>query len=227
MAGITGTKDYSKFKIIEGNRSINSTHLSNLTMSILKKNMLNQNPIICNEKFEIVDGQHRFEVARNNKLEIFYLILEGAHIDEVVQLNSTNRMWHAMDYIDSYVTRGFKPYIWLKEFLADYKLSIENVNQFMYSNDNDSTRLRVKRGLFNPTEEQKERAMKRADIYWDIKPYIKNRGRLPHGFMKALIDTMDAGYGKKLVENIQKRGIPFYAEYSFKDAKIQVESLLK
>lgn len=56
------TKDYSKFKHLEGNRNIVKPHLKRLKASMEKNYLFS--PILINEKHEIIDGQHRFEVCK-------------------------------------------------------------------------------------------------------------------------------------------------------------------
>ena len=57
------TNDYNMFKNIEGNRNINKIHLKRLKQSIQEKHIMV--PIIVNGKYEIIDGQHRFQSAKD------------------------------------------------------------------------------------------------------------------------------------------------------------------
>ena len=66
------TTDYSMFQTLEGNRNLNKLHLKRLKNSFQKKYLLS--PIIVNEKFEIIDGQHRFEAGKQLGLPINFLI---------------------------------------------------------------------------------------------------------------------------------------------------------
>lgn len=53
------TKDYMRFKRIKGNRKLYPGHVEYLRQVLLDKpDMLSYNPILVNERFEIIDGQH-------------------------------------------------------------------------------------------------------------------------------------------------------------------------
>ena len=60
------TTDYFLFKPIEGNRHKNLLHLSRLKKSISANYLFTV--IIVNEKYEIIDGQHRFQCIKDLKL---------------------------------------------------------------------------------------------------------------------------------------------------------------
>ena len=59
------TKDLSIFKIIDGNRIPNLSHIRRISGSI-KQNGVLMNPIIVNKSFEVIDGQHRLAAAKDS-----------------------------------------------------------------------------------------------------------------------------------------------------------------
>jgi ParB-like chromosome segregation protein Spo0J len=61
------TKQYTKFNILDHNRELNNTNLKKIEESILEKGL--QVPIIIDENYNIIDGQHRFYVLQKNKME--------------------------------------------------------------------------------------------------------------------------------------------------------------
>lgn len=93
------TDDYKKFKIIDGNRPID--HAKKIIESIKEIGMLWQ-PILVNERFEIVDGQGRFLAMKTLKLPIIYIKQDGLTIREVRYLNKNATNWKVDDYIHSY-----------------------------------------------------------------------------------------------------------------------------
>ena len=60
---IHSTNDLSVFKILEGNRNINLANVERLVKSIEENGFL-QMPIIVNENYEVIDGQHRLMAAK-------------------------------------------------------------------------------------------------------------------------------------------------------------------
>lgn len=95
------TDDYGKFKIIDGNRPID--HAKKIIESIKEIGMLWQ-PILVNERFEIVDGQGRFLAMKTLKLPVIYIKQDGLTIREVRYLNKNATNWKVEDYIHSYAT---------------------------------------------------------------------------------------------------------------------------
>lgn len=126
MIKIEKTTNYGKFKSIRGNREINRVHLNKLCNSILENNLLEANPIIVNEKFQVLDGQHRLLAAEKLGLPIYYVLTpNGAgSIAEVQMLNSNLRVWSMLNYLNSYVARGNSDYVELQNFTNNTGLSL-------------------------------------------------------------------------------------------------------
>ena len=112
------TKDYSLFKILNGNRDVNELHLRRLKESI-KKNHLTT-IIMVNEKFEIIDGQHRFLVCQELKLPINYIVSKDYGLNEVQILNANMKNWSTNDYVNGYCDLGYEQYIIYRDFVANY-----------------------------------------------------------------------------------------------------------
>lgn len=108
------TTDYSMFQTLEGNRQLNKLHLRRLKNSFQKKYLLS--PIIVNEKFEIIDGQHRFEAGKQLGLPINFLIAPNYGIKEVQILNENSSNWLKEDYLNAYCDLGYPEYLKFREF---------------------------------------------------------------------------------------------------------------
>ena len=115
------TKDYSLFKTLSANRAVNKIHLARLKES-MKKNYLTT-ILTVNEKFEIIDGQHRFLVCKELNLPINYILSKNYGLNEVQILNANMKNWHPNDYISGYCDLGYQDYIIFREFAANYGLS--------------------------------------------------------------------------------------------------------
>ncbi len=121
---IQKTSNHGMFLSIEGNRTLNESHIKNLIDSIRVKNLLEQNPIIVNHKYEVIDGQHRLEATTRLGIPVFYVIVaEEGSLDTIHQLNTNVRRWTQQDYLDSYITKGLKDYQMLKDFMKHYQLN--------------------------------------------------------------------------------------------------------
>jgi len=112
------TKDYSLFKSIDGNRNLNLLHLNRLRKSMSEKYLYTI--LMVNDKYEIIDGQHRFEVIKELGLPLHYIICEKYGLPEVHILNATQKTWNADDYLEGYCKLGNPDYIKYKIFKNKY-----------------------------------------------------------------------------------------------------------
>lgn len=114
------TTDYFLFKPIEGNRNKNLLHINRLKKSMADNYLFTV--IIVNEKYEIIDGQHRFDVIQDLKLPLNYIVCKGYGLNEVHILNQNSKTWNADDYLDGYCNLGYKDYIKYSEFKTNYDI---------------------------------------------------------------------------------------------------------
>ena len=112
------TTDYDLFKFIDGNRSINPKQLSRLKKSIAEDYI--QVPIIVNEKYQIIDGQHRYHVLQSLEKPIYFIKVDGLGMPEVHRLNTINKNWTLDDYMNSYCNKGLPEYIQYRDFKNRY-----------------------------------------------------------------------------------------------------------
>lgn len=115
---VNETTDYSMFKTLQGNRAVNKLHVKRLIDSFNKNYLLS--PIIVNEKFEIIDGQHRFEAAKQCKLPVRFISIKGYGLKEVQVLNENMKNWKKEDYLNAYCDLGYPEYLKFKKFMLDY-----------------------------------------------------------------------------------------------------------
>ena len=113
VATVYRTTDYGMFKNLEGNRDISMQRVSMVRESINAVGYV-LNPIIVNERMEVIDGQCRLAVLKEMKKPVDYVVAEGAGFAECVQLNKALSKWRLTDYIKGYAERGNESYKWLK-----------------------------------------------------------------------------------------------------------------
>tara|TARA_R110000803_G_scaffold196198_1_gene259477 strand:+ start:99 stop:887 length:789 start_codon:yes stop_codon:yes gene_type:complete len=114
------TNDLSMFSEVEGNRPPNPQHIRRLSDSI-KTNGLLCNPILVNEKMQIIDGQHRLLAAKDSNSDIYYIILKGYSLKEVHALNLNQKNWGKKDFMNGYADMGVESYIKLRGFTRNHK----------------------------------------------------------------------------------------------------------
>ena len=114
------TNDYSLFSKLDGNRNVNKAHLNRLKKSIEEESLCV--PIIVNQKYEIIDGQHRFSCWESLGLPIYYVINDGYGLKQVQRINANTMNWKLKDYAESFCDLGNKNYCKYKEFKNKYNL---------------------------------------------------------------------------------------------------------
>lgn len=114
------TTDYFLFKSIEGNRNKNLLHINRLKKSMSENYLFTI--IIVNEKYEIIDGQHRFDVIKELKFPLHYIVCKGYGLNEVHILNQNSKTWNADDYTTGYCNLGYDDYIKYAQFKEKYNL---------------------------------------------------------------------------------------------------------
>lgn len=115
---VNSTNDYSKFKTLQGNRNVNRLHVRRLRESFKDDYLLS--PIIVNQNFEIIDGQHRFEAAKELNLPINFIICNNYSLKEVQLLNANMKNWKKQDYLNAYCDLGYPEYLKFKEFMMQF-----------------------------------------------------------------------------------------------------------
>ena len=108
------TNDYKMFSKMSGNRDINIAHKNRLKKSIEEESLCV--PIIVNEKFQIIDGQTRYECWKELKKPVFYTKVNGYGLSQVQRLNSNIRNWSLKDFTDCYCDLGNEQYIKYRAF---------------------------------------------------------------------------------------------------------------
>ena len=69
------TNDYDIFQHIDGNRTVNQLHLKRLKDSINEEYI--PVPIVVNNRYQIIDGQHRFEAVKEMKKPVYFIKIQG------------------------------------------------------------------------------------------------------------------------------------------------------
>lgn len=159
------TKNYEMFSTIGGNRPKNQLHLSRLKKSM--EEQLLMSPIIVNEKYQVIDGQHRLQVSSELNLPVRYIVCDGYGLSEVHRLNENSKNWQMRDFIDGYAELGNKEYIYLLDFMERNDIGL-SASLALLSNDSGHKTKSVKDGTF------KVEYKKRGDIVADWVNIIKN-----------------------------------------------------
>lgn len=118
------TKDYEKFNVFSYNRPIDIKHVNALKASFKAHPDLFLHPIVVNPEFEIVDGQHRFEAAKQLGLEIWYVIDESYVPEKLQVVNNVQIEWSLQDYINYWAAQGHEEYQKINQFCKENNVGL-------------------------------------------------------------------------------------------------------
>ena len=131
MDEIKKTKDYSIFKISQNNRNISEEQVARMVKSIQTLNLLHLCPILVNDRYEIVDGQHRFCAAKVLGLEVYYKVDDKLSLEATILMNANQTAWKASDFVECYAKAGSVDYLSLIELSKKYKLNYNAILSFL------------------------------------------------------------------------------------------------
>ena len=183
---VKATKNLDQFVIADWNRAIKPQRVNGIKKSIMNYGYI-PNPIIVNEKKEVIDGQGRLIACKELNLPIYYMQIKGIGGQECIAMNCYQKQWTGRDYIDFYATLKNSNYVRLQKLLEAYKLPEKIVIYCADSSLGKSLTTKIKEGEFVLTNEGYNQAIKVLNFIAPLKPLIdKAHGRITE-FMKALI----------------------------------------
>lgn len=210
------TWDYDMFKTLDGNRDVNNGRVLKTIESIEKYGWLT-NPILVNEKFEVIDGQGRLEALRRLNLPVEFIIEPGIGRKECQGLNHFQKNWSLDDYVNSFVTDGNENYIWLRKMLKKYKKLPKAViySIAVYKCDSAATRYyneKLENGLFEISETEKkivDDALFYLDRFADTVKYIGGRADRFYSAILFLykLDSIDNDRLCRVINNSRYDGL--------------------
>ena len=164
--------NYKKFTLLDGNRLVKASHVRKIISSMTERYI--QNPIITNERLEIIDGQHRFLAMKELGKPIPYIKTPGLDIDDVIRLNTNAINWGLNDYLDSFVDRGYEHYITFKTLKDKYKFGNRECFILLHEeSDPKSVAPKFKKGDYSISDSALERATYLAESLLKIQPFYK------------------------------------------------------
>jgi hypothetical protein len=118
------TKDYDRFIRMNGNRKLNKAKIKRIETDIENGlDVLKYCPVIVAEKdgkLEIIDGQHRFAVAKDLGSHVWYVVAEELSLMEIAKVNSNTEKWKNADFIHCYASQGNVHYQQVQQFMEKY-----------------------------------------------------------------------------------------------------------
>lgn len=192
------TKDYSIFRRLVGNRDIPESRISKIVASIQEIGWV-RNPIVVNEKMEVIDGQGRLTALQRLGMPVEYIIANGASTKECIYMNMNMVNWKLPDFIKSYAEQGNANYQRLLTLMEKYAGGNLDIISTALHRVSKSKHRDIKEGILQVTEEQYLAAIPRLEYIQPILEKI-NEKKLP-GSVTTLMQTLIYYYDYEEVDN--------------------------
>lgn len=222
------TKDYTKFSFLIDNRQTARTHINRLKNAIRKNpGVLEVQPILVNEKMEIIDGQHRFVAASEMNIPIHYSVVEGLDITTARDMNILQRRWTVDDYAISYAKAGKEDYALFNKYRAEYPhFGTYLLMVVLSKTDSGSATSQFRNGTFTIGREI-------DDIDWILSKLTEVREATGHevpiskSFASAFIQAVDNSdfIYEDFIMNLKKHPEMFHRTPIVKDALRMIEDI--
>ncbi len=224
---IYSTADYKRFKFIDGNRFVSEKKVENLIKIINDGlDILKYAPIIVDNDYNIIDGQHRYHVCLKLKRSVCYIIAPSKNVSEIAKINTAMDKWKLTDYLDSYVTIMNPDYMELEQFMEKYGFSI-GVSLALLGRgkaaDGGTMLARFKNGYFKIKD--RDEANRIAGLLMDYKKYTELFSQRP--FVRAINQLiLHENYDhKKMMEKLAQSKIVLEKKQTPKDYVMQLEKI--
>lgn len=152
---IKSTTEYDMFKDIMSNREVDRKHVRQLVRAIEKTNLLHLNPIIVNSNMEVVDGQHRLQAAEELQVPIYYVIDDTIDKSHIAGLNSNQKNWSMLDYVNYFAVERRPEYLQLSDIINRYPYMPVSTILLLSSADGGRNRLGFKEGRIDMSQYQR------------------------------------------------------------------------
>lgn len=121
---LQSTKEYSRFELCQFNRNIQKTKY--LKESMQKHGYIAAYPIHCERgvgnRLRIKAGHHRFEVAQELGLAVYFVISEDSA--GIAELEWATNKWTIQNYMESYSRCGLPDYVKVAEYVERTQIPI-------------------------------------------------------------------------------------------------------
>ena len=222
---IHASTNYKQFKLLGANREIREGHLAVLDKAFEENgNITRVSPIIVNENFEVIDGQHRLKVCERRGIPVFYVVTPGLNVSDARKMNILHRRWEPIDYARSYAVSdpNYRMYLELQEeYGTQHQLLLIANNGGLRG---DGLHAKFRAGEFVIQDLDKTRKI--LDLWATVRK-IMPKATAPTFYMALSQARLAKGFKeKRLFSHLEMYGPQLYQQlYSMEDNLRQVEMI--
>lgn len=138
---VNSTDNYDQFTFLHNNRETHAPHIEALKDAFVAfGNLTVAQPILVNERMEVIDGQHRLVACRELHQPVYYTVVPGLNVEDARQMNLLHRGWGTDDFAHSYASSGitaYQQYLELREQFPKFPHS--TILVYLYGEGKNST----------------------------------------------------------------------------------------
>ena len=185
------TTAYDQFTFLKSNRAIDENHVYKL-VKLIKADGHQKEPVIVNEKLEVISGQHRIKACEKLAMRVTYIIVPGLTIKDAREMNNSQKPWSFMDHLRCYghsSHHNYQAYKQVASLLDEYKcvnnngISLSNaVALVLLTKDYVAAYSKFKLGTF--VVEDYEFARKQASYLAEIRSSHTRKVKFAVGWLK-------------------------------------------
>ena len=199
-----GTKLYSKFTFISGNRGVSEAHIDKLVAMITAdEDWLIFNPITVDSNLRVLDGQHRLMAAQKANAHIWYNIRSRkTSLEVVARINDCQKSWKPDDFVFMYLTLGNVHYKAFWEFYKGYGLSA-STGLILFGGQSMRS---LRDGALKVVDILKAEEM--ADALMDVKKYVSfaDYNRFASAFVRVF-ENKEYNHNRMLTKLRQRKDV--------------------
>ena len=230
IGNVYETKSYDEFHRLKDNRDVLENRIGKLIASMSERYICN--PIIVNEKMQVIDGQGRFEARKSLGLPIHYIIVPGTTSDDCRRMNKYNSIWTVLDFAKSYAKKGLKSYQLLLRACKMTGLPINTVLRLSNHGERSSTGKAnatsvYERGQLNFTDEEYVMILDIAEKADQIIEALQFTGRVNDAFrtgVKVMCET-DGYDHSRMLGKCEKERSTYVQMSRLKDQLVEFERI--
>lgn len=188
--GIQVTRDYDRFQLMESNREQSRGHVEALKAAFEEMgNLTRVQPILVNERMEIIDGQHRFTACKELEEPIYYTQVSGLGVRDARQMNILHRNWQLADYARSYAIGGDANYQRYLQLLDQHEFGHSVTLYYCKGSKAKGAFREFRQGGFTLTPEEMQQAGERLDKLAAVREHTAIADSIP--FALAYLNAMN------------------------------------
>lgn len=198
------TTQYEIFKQHPSNREIDQKLLIKLRKSIEKRNLLSERPILVDGEMQVIDGQHRLEIAKSLQIPVYYQVRNDLTPEDIIILNNNQKQWKNTDYLDHYCKQGYENYLKLKDFMDKENMSLK-LSLLILNGKNDTEFFKKFRdGRYDfPSPNEINEALEKKFLVHQVKDFIDKKTRGPKGYLDSV------HFYSALIEFLNNKNVSF------------------